>query len=98
MAAGSSEKIIVSSTIDLAHHLRLRAVAEGVEDCAMLPSSRRWAVTPPRAMRSAARWPAPTPPVGCLDFRTMAGFELRDGRGGMILIALAGLCVLSACP
>jgi diguanylate cyclase len=31
MAPGTSERIIVSSTIDLAHHLGLRAVAEGVE-------------------------------------------------------------------
>jgi EAL domain-containing protein (putative c-di-GMP-specific phosphodiesterase class I) len=31
MAPGTSEQIIVSSTIDLAHHLGLRAVAEGVE-------------------------------------------------------------------
>jgi EAL domain-containing protein (putative c-di-GMP-specific phosphodiesterase class I) len=37
MADGSSEAIIVNSTIDLAHHLGLRAVAEGVEDPAMLP-------------------------------------------------------------
>ena len=32
MTAGSSERIIVSSTIDLAHNLGLRAIAEGVED------------------------------------------------------------------
>ena len=34
MSAGSSEKIIVNSTIDLAHHLQLRAVAEeyGTDD------------------------------------------------------------------
>ena len=31
MTVGSSETIIVNSTIDLAHHLGLRAVAEGVE-------------------------------------------------------------------
>ena len=37
MSAGSSETIIVNSTIDLAHHLGLRAVAEGVEDWSMLP-------------------------------------------------------------
>ncbi len=29
MATGSGERIIVNSTIDLAHHLGLRAVAEG---------------------------------------------------------------------
>ena len=37
MAAGSSETIIVNSTIDLAHHLGLRTIAEGVEDLALLP-------------------------------------------------------------
>jgi predicted signal transduction protein with EAL and GGDEF domain len=36
MAAGSREGIIVSSTIELAHHLGLRAVAEGVEDVAFI--------------------------------------------------------------
>ncbi|MGO9750105.1 MAG: putative bifunctional diguanylate cyclase/phosphodiesterase [Solirubrobacteraceae bacterium] len=40
MAAGSSESIIVNSTIDLAHHLGLRAVAEGVEDLALLTDLR----------------------------------------------------------
>jgi diguanylate cyclase (GGDEF)-like protein len=40
MATGSSEKIIVASTIDLAHHLGLRAVAEGVEDPLLLPELR----------------------------------------------------------
>ena len=41
MAEGSSETIIVSSTIDLAHHLRLRAIAEGVEDVSLLPDLER---------------------------------------------------------
>ncbi len=36
MTAGSRESIIVNSTIDLAHHLGMRAVAEGVEDPRML--------------------------------------------------------------
>jgi diguanylate cyclase (GGDEF)-like protein len=36
MVEGSNETIIVNSTIDLAHHLNLRAVAEGVEDPALL--------------------------------------------------------------
>jgi len=40
MASGSSQSIIVASTIDLAHHLGLRAVAEGVEDLAVLPELR----------------------------------------------------------
>jgi diguanylate cyclase (GGDEF)-like protein len=37
MAAGSRETIIVASTIDLAHHLGMRAVAEGVEDPGLRP-------------------------------------------------------------
>jgi EAL domain-containing protein (putative c-di-GMP-specific phosphodiesterase class I) len=36
MESGSRESIIVTSTINLAHHLGLRAVAEGVEDTALL--------------------------------------------------------------
>jgi diguanylate cyclase (GGDEF)-like protein len=36
MAEGSSETIIVNSTIDLAHHLGMRAVAEGVEEESLL--------------------------------------------------------------
>jgi EAL domain-containing protein (putative c-di-GMP-specific phosphodiesterase class I) len=36
MHPGSKEAIIVNSTIDLAHHLGLRAIAEGVEDAAFL--------------------------------------------------------------
>ena len=41
MATGSGERIIVNSTIDLAHHLGLRAVAEGVDDLALLPQLTR---------------------------------------------------------
>jgi diguanylate cyclase (GGDEF)-like protein len=40
MESGSRESIIVSSTINLAHHLGLRAVAEGVEDTALLDRLR----------------------------------------------------------
>ncbi len=40
MTAGSSETIIVNSTIDLAHHLGLRAVAEGVEDLSLIAELR----------------------------------------------------------
>jgi diguanylate cyclase (GGDEF)-like protein len=40
MAPGTSERIIVSSTIDLAHHLGLRAVAEGVERAELLSELR----------------------------------------------------------
>lgn len=32
MAVGTREATIVASTVDLAHHLGMRAVAEGVED------------------------------------------------------------------
>ncbi len=37
MSGDSQVPIIVSSTINLAHHLGLRAVAEGVEDMMLLP-------------------------------------------------------------
>jgi diguanylate cyclase (GGDEF)-like protein len=37
MDQGSKESIIVNSTIDLAQHLGLRAVAEGVEDMGLVP-------------------------------------------------------------
>jgi diguanylate cyclase (GGDEF)-like protein len=40
MADHKSEKIIVNSTIDLAHHLGLRAVAEGVERFGLLAELR----------------------------------------------------------
>jgi diguanylate cyclase (GGDEF)-like protein len=40
MAVGSSETIIVNSTIDLAHHLGMRAVAEGVEEISQLDRLR----------------------------------------------------------
>jgi diguanylate cyclase (GGDEF)-like protein len=80
MSAGSSEKIIVNSTIDLAHHLRLRAVAEGVEDWSMLPelealgcdAVQGYAISHPLAGLDATRW--------LLDFRTMAGLERAIGQ------------------
>ncbi len=73
MSAGSSEKIIVNSTIDLAHHLGLRAVAEGVEDWAMLPelealgcdAAQGYAISHPLAGPDATRW--------LLDFRGTSG-------------------------
>jgi diguanylate cyclase (GGDEF)-like protein len=40
MAPGSREAVIVTSTIDLGHHLGLRVVAEGVEDAATLEQLR----------------------------------------------------------
>jgi diguanylate cyclase (GGDEF)-like protein len=75
MAAGSSEKVIVNSTIDLAHHLGLRAVAEGVEDWAMLPelealgcdAAQGYAISHPLAGPDVTRW--------MLDFRSTSGVE-----------------------
>jgi len=75
MSEGSSEKIIVNSTIDLAHHLQLRAVAEGVEDWSILPelealgcdAAQGYAISHPLAGADATRW--------LLDFR--AGSEPR---------------------
>ncbi|MGA9859194.1 MAG: EAL domain-containing protein [Solirubrobacteraceae bacterium] len=80
MSAGSSEKIIVNSTIDLAHHLGLRAVAEGVEDWSMLPeleslgcdAAQGFAISHPLAGTDATRW--------LLDFRNIAGLERAVGR------------------
>jgi len=37
MAEGASEAIVVSASIDLAHHLHLRAIAQGVDDASLLP-------------------------------------------------------------
>jgi diguanylate cyclase (GGDEF)-like protein len=75
MSAGSSEKVIVNSTIDLAHHLGLRAVAEGVEDWSMLPelealgcdAAQGYAISHPLAGPDATRW--------LLDFRSTSGGE-----------------------
>ncbi|HEY1711600.1 MAG TPA: EAL domain-containing protein [Solirubrobacteraceae bacterium] len=75
MSAGSSEKVIVNSTIDLAHHLGLRAVAEGVEDWSMLPelealgcdAAQGYAISHPLASQDATRW--------LLDFRSTSGVE-----------------------
>jgi diguanylate cyclase (GGDEF)-like protein len=80
MSAGSSEKIIVNSTIDLAHHLQLRAVAEGVEDWSMLPdlealgcdAAQGYAISHPLAGEDATRW--------LLDFRSMASLEQAIGQ------------------
>ena len=80
MCAGSSEKIIVNSTIDLAHHLQLRAVAEGVEDWSMLPelealgcdAAQGYAISHPLEGPDATRW--------LLDFRSMASRERAIGQ------------------
>jgi diguanylate cyclase (GGDEF)-like protein len=79
MSAGSSEKVIVNSTIDLAHHLGLRAVAEGVEDWAMLPelealgcdAAQGYAISHPLAGPDVTRW--------MLDFRSTSGVEPAVG-------------------
>jgi EAL domain-containing protein (putative c-di-GMP-specific phosphodiesterase class I) len=64
MAMGSKEAIIVNSTIDLAHHLGLRAVAEGVEDIQLLgrlkalgcDAAQGYAICPPLRGQEATRW------------------------------------------
>jgi EAL domain-containing protein (putative c-di-GMP-specific phosphodiesterase class I) len=79
MAHHASERIIVNSTIDLAHHLGLRAVAEGVEDPALLGELRSlgcdaaqgYAISRPMPAATATRWlrrcaPATAPAVPAL--------------------------------
>jgi hypothetical protein len=64
MASGSSAKIIVDSTIDLAHHLGLRAVAEGVEELALLPelkaagcdAAQGYGISKPLPSAEITRW------------------------------------------
>jgi EAL domain-containing protein (putative c-di-GMP-specific phosphodiesterase class I) len=64
MDQGSKESIIVNSTIDLAHHLGLRAVAEGVENPGSLSRLRAlrcdaaqgYAISPPREAGDLTRW------------------------------------------
>ena len=64
MSSHASEKIIVNSTIDLAHHLGMRAVAEGVERPAMLAelealgcdAAQGHAISRPIPAAEATRW------------------------------------------
>jgi diguanylate cyclase (GGDEF)-like protein len=64
MAGDSREAIIVSSTINLAHHLGLRAVAEGVEDLLLLPrlhelrcdAAQGFGISRPMPAADATRW------------------------------------------
>jgi EAL domain-containing protein (putative c-di-GMP-specific phosphodiesterase class I) len=64
MSAGSRDGIIVTSTIDLAHHLGLRAVAEGVEDPTLLARlkdlgcdmAQGYGISRPLAPRDATHW------------------------------------------
>jgi diguanylate cyclase len=79
MGTETSGRIIVNSTIDLAHHLELRAVAEGVEDWNMLPelealgcdAVQGFAISPPLKSTQATRWlvdfGASTPPRPALE-------------------------------
>jgi len=79
MGTETSGRIIVNSTIDLAHHLELRAVAEGVEDWNMLPelealgcdAVQGFAISPPLKSTQATRWlvdfGAGTPPRQALE-------------------------------
>ncbi len=64
MGTTASGQIIVNSTVDLAHHLGLRAVAEGVEDWALLPALEKlgcdaaqgFAISHPLEAVRATRW------------------------------------------
>jgi len=64
MGDGARESIIVNSTIDLAHHLGLRAIAEGVEDPALMSelsalgcdAVQGFAISKPLAGAEATRW------------------------------------------
>ena len=64
MAGDSREAIIVSSTINLARHLGLRSVAEGVEDLTLLPRlqelrcdlAQGFGISRPMASADATRW------------------------------------------
>jgi diguanylate cyclase (GGDEF)-like protein len=78
MAEGSSETIIVNSTIDLAHHLDLRAIAEGVEDPLLLPllealgcdAAQGYAISRPLPGDEATRWLLGTKQLAELDDAT----------------------------
>jgi EAL domain-containing protein (putative c-di-GMP-specific phosphodiesterase class I) len=64
MAEGSRESIVVNSTIDLAHHLGMRCVAEGVEDPRLLreldalgcDAAQGHAISRPLAAAEATQW------------------------------------------
>ena len=60
----SAKLPIVSTTIELAHALGLRVVAEGIEDEATLDACARSAATSPRASTSRARSATPISPPG----------------------------------
>ncbi len=64
MGVGTRDAIIVNSTIDLAHHLGLRAVAEGVEDPGTLARLKQlgcdvlqgYAICPPLEGEAMTQW------------------------------------------
>jgi diguanylate cyclase (GGDEF)-like protein len=80
MTEGSKEAIIVNSTIDLAHHLGLRAVAEGVEDLGLLaPLAERgceaaqgYAICRPKTAAEVTAWLLSAPEPGPVIERTAA--------------------------
>ena len=80
MAVGSGERIIVNSTIDLAHHLGLRAIAEGVHDLALLPTlkllgcdaAQGYAISRPLVGADFVRW------LSEFEGAAVAGLRLRE--------------------
>ncbi len=69
MAAGSRESIIVASTIDLAHHLGMRAVAEGVENPALGPQLQALGCDAAQGFAISR----PLPGLDCTEWLTASG-------------------------
>ena len=86
MASEVAERAIVSSTIDLAHNLGLRAVAEGIEDLALLPELRAlgcdvvqgYAIS--RPIPAAQATAGLLPRAGLGSARPVAPRRLNDGQ------------------
>jgi diguanylate cyclase (GGDEF)-like protein len=81
MTAGSRERIIVNSTIDLAHHLGMRAVAEGVEDVSLLPELK--ALGCDAAQGFAISRPLPGPELT----QWLTEFHTGDGKATVVSLA-----------